>query len=182
MVRRPSIALILGAVSVGLLCLNAPAATQARASFAVARGSVAPEVASKRSESQIVVQWVFRAGDLLDCRTSATELRRAQVRFGTRIHVSVLAVDVDPGVVRALLRSERVTAEVVHLTEREYARDFGALQAPVVFVVRSGRVTEMFASGNTEGGGRRSGAALNSYLATQLQRPASPALAVRSHP
>jgi len=182
MVRRTIIALSLSAAALGSPGLGTSAAAQASASFAVMRGSPAPRLSNARSESQLVVQWVFRAADLLTCRTSAAELRHAQMQFGNHVQVSVVAVDVDPGVVRALLRSERVVADVVHLSEREYARDFGAVQTPVVFVVRSGRVTEMFASGNTEGGGRRSSASLNSYLATQLQRPASPALAARTHP
>lgn len=100
------------------------------------------------SETTITVQWVFRQGDLLSCRTSVRDLRHALLTYGDQVRFSAVAVDTDPEFVRDFLRAERLDTDIVVVSEREYREELGSVPTPSVLVLRAGNPDQLFTAGN----------------------------------
>jgi hypothetical protein len=70
----------------------------------------------------VTLEWVFRAGDLMSCRTSARDLRHARLAYGDRVQIRAVAVGSDVEYVQSFLRGERLQAEVVTFSEGDYQK------------------------------------------------------------
>jgi hypothetical protein len=99
-------------------------------------------------DAVMTLRWVFRQRDLLSCRTSARDLRHVLLNYGDQVRVEAVAIDTDPAYVRSFLRGERLDAEVMVISEREYQAELNSVPTPSVQLVRAGRVVEVFTAGN----------------------------------
>lgn len=133
--------------------------------------AVQSENRGEKKEGQVEVSWVFRAEDLMSCKTSARDLRHAQRRFGDGITVSAFAVDTDPELVASFLRNERLDLPVVNISERDYRQMFGSEATPAVVVTQGQQVIEVLAAGRQIPRGRRGTAALVERLKALVPQP-----------
>lgn len=99
--------------------------------------SLTPQAAPK-----VTVAWVFNLDHLMSCKTPARELRRMQRRLGTELHVSAVAVGMDPSIASSFFRVERLEADVMSLTGPQYRRVFGSALAPGLYVIQDGTVVK----------------------------------------
>lgn len=138
------------------------------------------------SDAPITVRWVFRQGDLLSCRTSVRDLRHVLLNFGDQVRLTAVAVDTDPEFVRDFLRAERLDADLVIVSEREYRDELGSVPTPSVGLLSAGQMIGFFTAGNLRIQDRPS----TSELSFTLQRllpaaaPGAPRVALPSptHP
>lgn len=105
-------------------------------------GSDAPSFWVAEPE-QVVVGWTLTEGDLLRCETEADELRRLQRHLGPRMKLTVVAVGADSNRVASFFRTERLSADLVALDEKEFRRRFGPALLPSLYVVRNGKITDV---------------------------------------
>jgi hypothetical protein len=148
------------------------------AGTAAAHGDHAPDTSSAASvlstligpenEGPLSVRWVFRQGDLLSCRTSVRDLRHILMAYGDRVRVTAVAIETDPEFVRSFLRGERLDAELVIVSEREYREELGSVPTPSVELLRAGTVIELFTAGNLILPGRRGTADLDTAVESLL--------------
>jgi hypothetical protein len=125
-----------------------------------------PPRLQQQTEDIVTLRWVFRPGDLMSCRTSARDLRHARLAFGDRVQIHAVAVGSDVEYVQSFLRGERLQAEVVTISERDYRRNLSSVPTPSVALVRAGHTLELFAAGNLQLPGRPSTSTLNQVLAS----------------
>lgn len=128
----------------GLVVLSAVAAACARRagpSRELAPGMAAPTLLTAGAPRQAVrAIWVFEGGDLLNCRSSARELRHIQARFGDSVSVAAVAIDADPGYVRSFLRVQRVNVPVAYADRSRDSRRIEGLLAPALYLTDASRI------------------------------------------
>lgn len=84
--------------------------------------------------------WVVPATDFRVCAPVATNLRAAQRPAAAALPLTVAYVGAHPEWMEAYLRTQRLRATLVPLTEREYVGRFGAAPVHALYRVRGGRV------------------------------------------
>lgn len=106
-------------------------------------GAEAPALIPTVGPGHVVVTWAFPIEALQGCSSPASEFRRLQRRYGDRVHLVVVAVGDDPGIVDPFLRRERIRPLVRRVTEAEYARHFGPTALPAVHIIKDRVIREM---------------------------------------
>lgn len=180
MVRSHRHQLIIGLSAAALVAMFAPTLPARTLEHSHASSTASTGVLAEGDS--VTLQWVFRAGDLLSCRTSARDLRHASLAYGSRVKIHAVAVATDVELVRGFLRSERLTAEVVPVSEREYRQHLGSVPTPSVAIVQNGRMLELFGAGNLHIPGRQGTDQLDQTLARLFEGSTSilPSVSPRS--
>jgi hypothetical protein len=170
MVRRYRNRLRLGLSAAALVAVSAPILPAGRGAENLHSQASFTTGSTRRGTGDEIVtlQWVFRTGDLMTCRTSARDLRHARLAFGNRVQIRAVAVATEAEVVRAFLRGERLNAEVVTISEREYRRTLSSMPTPSVTLLHDGHAVELFTAGNLSLPNRRTTGALSQVLAVLL--------------
>lgn len=140
-----------------VLCVALPVgAARATETGAHPPGRVAPAARAAAQESPVTIRWVFRTQDLFSCRTAVAGLRRAQAEYGSRLGISLVAVDVSPAYLASFLRNEKLRGmQETHLTETQYARAYQGRPTPDLLVISGNSVVGRFAAGGDPASGRR---------------------------
>jgi len=94
--------------------------------------------------------WVVPASEFRVCAPVASTLRTMQHPAAAALPLVVAYVGPHPEWMAAYLRTQRLRATLVPLTEREYAGRFGAAAVHAVYRVRGGRVETALQPGDTE--------------------------------
>lgn len=168
MVHRHRNRLTIGLSAIALLAAVTPHLPSGGVDNLYSQSARAAGLSRAASEEVITLRWVFRPGDLMSCRTSARDLRHARLAFGNRVQIRAVAVGSDLEYVQSFLRGERLSAEVITISERDYRRTLASVPTPSVALVQDGHVLEVFAAGNLYLPGGRGTAALNLVLASLL--------------
>lgn len=114
---------------------------RARSPGAVVGDSV-PALWRYTDPDHVLVTWVLRPDHLVACETAAAELRELRRRFGTRMRLAIVSEATERETLIAFLNRQRLGDPQLQLLESgEFARLFGPLTSPRLYVMREGRVT-----------------------------------------
>lgn len=95
---------------------------------------------SSWAQDGVTLVWAIRPKDLISCRSAGYSLRRVQRAYGSDVPLVVASVDADTPWVESMLRSERLTATIRRISEREYRSFFSSTASPRIYVLHNGRV------------------------------------------
>lgn len=87
----------------------------------------------------VTLVWAVRPKDLISCRSAGYSLRRVQRAYGD-VRLVVASVDADTPWVASMLRSERLTATIRQIPEREYRSFFSSTATPRIYVLHDGQL------------------------------------------
>jgi hypothetical protein len=94
--------------------------------------------------------WVVPAADFRVCAPVASTLRTAQQPAAAALPLTVAYVGAHPEWMEAYLRTQRVRATLVPLTDGEYAKRFGRAAVHALYRVRGGRVEAALSPGEAD--------------------------------
>jgi hypothetical protein len=148
----------------------------------VAEGERAPVAISAIPRSaeelpMVSIQWVLRVEDLIACETAAPAMRRAFHQYGERLRITTYLIGRDTALARSFLRRERLgSAQLVSISDREFARDFTqrfptAMSAPLVVLSTNGSPAVAFKADVRIEAGRLSINEMSRRLNALMQAP-----------
>lgn len=114
-----------GVAATGVVRSHAQAAEDARGSW---------------NDEGVTLVWAIRPKDLISCRSAGYSLRRIQRAYGSDLRLVVASVNADTPWVESMLASERLTATIRRISEREYRSVFSGTASPRIYVLQDGRV------------------------------------------